>query len=260
MPQPSKRAFSALAGGKPTVARPAVAWTGRARFYRNVDVASPSATAHGVTLDGRALKTPAGAPLLVPTRLLASAIALEWDAQIGVLETSTMPVTMMAASVLDLEQHRMHSTVTELLRYLVTDVICFPRHSDPKLFAKQDVLWQPFVTHVVKRYGALSIGDGDALTAPVHPRETVKAVRHRLEHMNAWHLHATHELAKGAKSLVIPLCVADRVATAAQAIEAARAEEEAQIEEWGLVEGSHDVDKANLTAQMAAASTLMWLV
>ena len=44
-----------------------------------------------------------------------------------------------------------------------------------------------------------------------------------------------------------------------QAFDAARVEEDVQIEEWGLVEGNHDVDKANLLTQIAAASMLLWL-
>ncbi len=50
------------------------------RFYRQVAVESGEA-GHGVTLDGRPVRTPAKAALLLPTRALAEAIAAEWDAQ-----------------------------------------------------------------------------------------------------------------------------------------------------------------------------------
>ncbi len=36
---------------------------------------------HEVTLDSRALRSPAGRPLVVPTRQLALAIASEWEQQ-----------------------------------------------------------------------------------------------------------------------------------------------------------------------------------
>ena len=49
---------------------------------------------------------------------------------------------------------------------------------------------------------------------------------------------------------------APRRITAEEAFEASRVEMEHQIDEWGLVEGNHDVDRANLRAQLSAASTL----
>jgi ATP synthase F1 complex assembly factor 2 len=242
----------------PTIAA-ASTWKGRARFYKLVDIAQRGPAEFGVTLDGRALKTPAQSPLVLPSRPFAKAVAVEWEAQYGHLEPSTMPLTMMAATVLDLGRHRREETITELLRYMVTDIVCFPREHDLALQAKQVDLWGPFVKHCTSRYGPLCIGSGEHLVAPVHPARTMAAVSARLHQLNDWHLHAVHELARGAKSLVVPLAVADRAATVAQAFAAARAEEEHQIAEWGLVEGNHDVDKASLLTQMAAASTMLWL-
>ncbi len=38
---------------------------------------------------------------------------------------------------------------------------------------------------------------------------------------------------------------------------AARLEEEFQIEAWGLVEGGHDLDRANIRVRLAAPSLLL---
>lgn len=45
----------------------------------------------------------------------------------------------------------------------------------------------------------------------------------------------------------------------AQAFDAARLEEEYNVERWGLIEGGHDMDRANTTLTLTAASTLLWL-
>ena len=37
----------------------------------------------------------------------------------------------------------------------------------------------------------------------------------------------------------------------------ARAEEDASIEEWGLVEGGHDVDQADIAVRLAAPRAMM---
>ena len=53
---------------------------GRKRFWTSVDVAE-TPEGFSVRLDGRALKTPAKALLVVPTRAMALLIAAEWEAQ-----------------------------------------------------------------------------------------------------------------------------------------------------------------------------------
>jgi len=47
--------------------------------------------------------------------------------------------------------------------------------------------------------------------------------------------------------------------TVDQAIAAARVEEEAQIEEWGLVEGGHDLDQLDIRVRVGAPVMLMKL-
>lgn len=45
-----------------------------------------------------------------------------------------------------------------------------------------------------------------------------------------------------------------------QAFQVARLEEEFQINEWGLVEGGHDVDQANAKVRIAAPSLFLRLL
>jgi len=54
-----------------------------------------------VRLDGRALKTPAKASLVVPTKEMAEAIAEEWRAQEGEVDPTSMPVTRSANAAID---------------------------------------------------------------------------------------------------------------------------------------------------------------
>ena len=62
------------------------------------------------------------------------------------------------------------------------------------------------------------------------------------------------------KSLVLPLALLrGRVAPAACA-DLSRLDEEAQIDEWGLVEGSHDVDRAFTGQAVGAAGTFLELL
>jgi len=51
------------------------------RFYKSVTVTEQL----GIALDGRTVKTPLKAALILPTPSLAEAVAAEWDAQVGVI-------------------------------------------------------------------------------------------------------------------------------------------------------------------------------
>ena len=50
------------------------------RFYKKAGTV-PAARGHGVTLDGRPVKTPGKRDLIVPSEALAMAVAAEWDPQ-----------------------------------------------------------------------------------------------------------------------------------------------------------------------------------
>ena len=56
---------------------------------------------YGVTLDGRTLRTPVGQVLAVPSRLLAWAIAAEWDAQTKQIRPVQMPLMTLTCTALD---------------------------------------------------------------------------------------------------------------------------------------------------------------
>ncbi|KAH9249748.1 hypothetical protein BASA81_012555 [Batrachochytrium salamandrivorans] len=245
-----------------------VNWRGRARFYGEVDVAHDSVLdKFFVLLDGKAVRTPGMNPFALPTRALAGLVAQEWDSQICVLETSTMPLTMQCATAIDITCNRRDGTVAELLRYLTTDVVCFPAQVDlnensgetKKLHNFQQERWKLALGHFAQTYGQLQVLDSNTLVLPKHDPEAIAKVTHRLHDLCDFKLNAMNQLAHGCKSLVLPLALLDRASTVEGTLLASRAEEDHQIGNWGLVEGSHDVDESNLRCQISAASMVLWL-
>ena len=83
------------------------------RFWQNAEVAQ-SGTGYAVTLDGRAVKTPAKTALVVPTEALAREIAAEWAAQQDRVDPTSMPFTRMANSALD-KVAPQHGAVADML-------------------------------------------------------------------------------------------------------------------------------------------------
>ena len=62
------------------------------RFYKSVTVTEKL----GIALDGRNVKTPLKAPLILPNRPLADAVAAEWEAQKEFINPFAMPLTKLA--------------------------------------------------------------------------------------------------------------------------------------------------------------------
>ena len=90
-----RRLRRARRGARPARGPRAMSWPRRA-----VLAASPPCRAEdggfARPLDDRPLRTPAGAPLVVPTEALAAAIAAEWDALEGEIAPDALPLTRAA--------------------------------------------------------------------------------------------------------------------------------------------------------------------
>lgn len=70
--------------------------------------------------------------------------------------------------------------------------------------------------------------------------------------LDRWHLAAAEQLAAYCKSVLLGLAATAQALSIEQVLAAARLEEDHQIERWGLVEGGHDIDIADLRVRVAA--------
>ena len=70
------------------------------RFWQAVEVEQEGG-GWGIRLDGKPVKTPAKAPLAVPTPALAEAIADEWRSVEGTIDPREMPLTGLANAAID---------------------------------------------------------------------------------------------------------------------------------------------------------------
>lgn len=78
--------------------------------------------------------------------------------------------------------------------------------------------------------------------------------------LDRWQLAAAEQLAACCKSVLLGLAATAQELSVEQAMAAARAEEDHQIEQWGLVEGGHDVDIADLRVRVSAPSLFVRLL
>lgn len=205
-------------------------WTAK-RFWKEATVAEV-ADGFAVHLDGRGVKTPAKAPLVLPTRAMAGAVAAEWQAQGEKIDPLTMPVTRSANAALD-KVRSQHAEVAALIAaYGETDLLCYRAEKPEALVARQAAGWDRWLDWADAQYGArLTVTKG---VLPVPQPDAARAtLAARVEAHDVWELAALHDLVGITGSLVLGLAVAERQLSADEAWSLSRIDDDWQIEQWG---------------------------
>lgn len=205
-------------------------WAAR-RFWTRAE-AVPEQAGFTVRLDGRPVKTPAKAPLVMPARPLAEAVADEWAAQDGVIDPGSMPFTRMANSAIDKVAAQRDVVEEMLASYGGTDLLCYRAESPEGLRARQDAEWAPLLSWAEAEVGASLLVTYGVMPMD-QPRASLEALRARLGAMSHFELTALHDLVVHSGSLVLGLAVAHRHAPAARLWTVSRIDEDWQAALWG---------------------------
>ncbi|MCR6631232.1 MAG: ATPase [Magnetospirillum sp.] len=201
------------------------------RFYKQAAVAETE-EGFAVHLDGRAVKTPAGKRLAVPSRRLAEAMAAEWDAQGEEIRPATMPMTQLASTALDRVGPERDTIRQQLAGFAGTDLLCYRADFPPDLVARQTAQWQPLLDWAADILGGrLAVTSG--VMAVTQPVEAVEALLARLDGYDSWRLTAAQAACAAAGSLVLALALVEGRLTGQQAYELSQLDESYQIEQWG---------------------------
>jgi chaperone required for assembly of F1-ATPase len=201
------------------------------RFYAEVGVVS-AAHGFGVTLDAKPLSTPAKAPLTVPSRGLAEAIAAEWRGQGSDVTPDDLPLTRLASTAIDLVTARRPEIVADIVRYAGTDLVCYRAGHPPELAQRQHDAWQPLIDWAVLRYDApLEVSVGVVPVAQLPP--TLRAFAAAVESHSPFELAALHAATAACGSLVVALALFEGQLDAEGAFAASQLDESFEIEQWG---------------------------
>src|SRR5512134_2965008 len=112
------------------------------RFYTSVAVKDRDGGL-ALLLDGKPVRTPGKAQLLLPSRALAEAVAEEWRAQKGRIDPATMPLTKLANSVIDGVARREQAVIDDILAYAGSDLLCYRADGPRGLIEAQQAHWDP---------------------------------------------------------------------------------------------------------------------
>ena len=86
------------------------------RFYAQAGFAE-TPDGFAITLDGKNVRTPSKQQLVAPNRVLAEAIAAEWQAQAEFIDPTSMPLTRLANSVIDGVADRIDAVTDDIANY-----------------------------------------------------------------------------------------------------------------------------------------------
>jgi chaperone required for assembly of F1-ATPase len=201
------------------------------RFYKTVSANSSEQGWH-LLLDGKPVRTPKKAELMVPSGALAEAIAHEWYAQTDVINPKLMPLTRLANTVLDGVMQNRAAVVAEITGFGETDLLCYRATDPPPLVQRQSDSWDPLLDWAEQQFGAKLLVTHGIVHQP-QPMPAVAALGDAVNACSAWQLAPLHMAVSITGSLVIGLALLSGRVTAEAAWSAGLLDELFQADLWG---------------------------
>lgn len=205
------------------------------RFWDTATI-SPTDQGHAILLDGRRMHLPDGTELLVRPRLLAEAIAAEWQAAGGAnggeMSFADTPLTRLAGTAQRRIAPDPAPTVDAVARYGENDLLCYRAEAPEALVRRQARAWQPWLDWAALTYDApLRVTTG---IAPIRQhRDSVAALRRAVAALDVEVLAALGIAVPALGSLVLGLALAAGRLDAPAAHALGALDELFQAEQWG---------------------------
>jgi chaperone required for assembly of F1-ATPase len=201
------------------------------RFWKSATVADADG-GFAIELDGRRLKTPARAELVVPTRDLADAIAAEWNESAEEVDPRAMPLTGLANAAIDRVAPDRTAFAEGLARYGESDLTCYRAEGPETLVRRQAESWDALLGWARRRYD-VGFATCSGVMHVAQPAETVRKLGHAVASLDAFHLAGLSPLVTIGGSLVAALAVIEEMMPATEAWEAVSLDDRWQMEQWG---------------------------
>jgi chaperone required for assembly of F1-ATPase len=218
------------------------------RFYKAVDT-GPVEGGFAALLDGRGAKTPAAAPLVLPTQALANLVAAEWREAGETIAFASMPATRLAFTAIDRTGGARDGMAASLAKQAEADALSYGAVAPPSLVRRQDEAWTPWRDWAARELGLTFVPASGLMHQP-QPHETLDGVRALAEALDNFRLTGLLFAAGLYESAILALAVQRRALDAVEAFELSRLEEAHQIEQWGL-DSEAEARNENLRAEAA---------
>ena len=201
------------------------------RFWKAADIVEAT-DGYGVALDGRTVRTPARAELVVPSKVLAEAVAAEWNESVEEIDPRGMPLTGLANAAIDRVAPDKENYAAGVASYGETDLVCYRAEGPEALVRRQAESWDALIDWARRRYDV----DFVCQTGIMHvrqPEDTVRKLAHAVAALDAFQLAGLSPLVTIGGSLVAALAVLEGMLPAEAAWEAVSLDDRWQLEQWG---------------------------
>ena len=228
------------------------------RFYKTVEIEVAPGGGWQITLDGKVLRSPAKAALLLPTEKLAKHLRQEWDAQETHIQPQTMPMMQFASTAIDRVAQHHTAVAAETAGYAGSDLLCYRAEQPAELVRRQSEIWQPLLDWANQRFDtALRATTG--IVAIAQSPDSLARYSQVVAAHDPWRLTALASLTGTTGSLIIALAVSEGRLDVLDAVAAAQLDELYQAERWG--EDAEAAQRRQLLAgDIADAQTFLTLL
>lgn len=201
------------------------------RFWKEVTV-EHEGDGWGIRLNGRPVKTPARAALVVPTSALAEAIADEWRSVEEKIDPRAMPLTGLANAAIDRVAPAKGTFAEGIGRYAEADLACYRAEGPRGLIERQEQSWDALLGWARRRYD-VDFATTSGLMHVAQPPATVEQLSHAVAALDAFRLAGLSPLVTIGGSLLAALAVLEKALSPEQAWDAVTVDDRWQLEQWG---------------------------
>ena len=201
------------------------------RFWEAA-VAIATEDGYAIALDGRRVKTPAKADLILPTEEMANAVAAEWNSVGDTIDPREMPLTGLANAAIDRIAPDKAQFAKGVALYSESDLTCYRAEGPDALVQWQQEAWDVLLEWARRRYDV----DFAICTGVMHveqPADTVRKLSHEVMALDAFYLAGLSQMVTIGGSLVAALAVNEEMMPADAVWEAVSLDDRWQLEEWG---------------------------
>ena len=225
------------------------------RFYKEAATAAVE-DGFAVHLDGKPVRTPGKALLVLPTEKAAELVAGEFAAQGETIDPVTMPVLRLVNTAIDGVASDPQAVLEDVLRFASSDLTCYRADAPQGLVDLQNQHWDPVIDWAAATLKArFNLAEG--IIHVEQPRESIAVLgAHLAQRAEPLRLAAIHVMTSLTGSALLALAVDHGALDGEAAWAAGHVDEDWQIEHWGQDAEAVARRSARKRDMMAAVSLL----